>query len=343
MSDKSKLNTRVFLRLLAFAKPYTSILLVAFLSVILIAGLAALRPYIIGEIVNRAIIEAEKPRTLAKGDIDCCWHAGARVGPLQFFGAYFSNLLAQNIIRDMRKKLFQHIVSFKMQYFDRTPIGALVTRVVSDLEAVSEVFSAGLIAIIGDLIMLVAVVVFMLFTNAELTLMALIPIPFLVIATRIFAKVMRKAFQLERQQVTRLNTFVQERISGMAVVQLFNREKVEFDQFVEINKGHRQAHVKAVWAYSIFFPVVEILSSISIALLLVWVAFKVGGESVGDPKDNYKEIIKFTFWIQMLYRPIRQLAEKFNILQRGTVRAERVIEIIDKDEHIQHNGKDKKC
>ncbi len=337
MAGKSKLNTKVFLRLLTFAKPYRSILLVALFSVIVLGFISAARPYVIGEVVKRSLVDDLLPDLLLKGTLLV---VGMLImeAILQFLGAYFSNLLAQNIIRDLRKKLFRHIVSFKMQYFDQTPIGALVTRVVSDLEAVSEVFSAGLIAIVGDVLMLSMVITGMVLTDAKLTLLSLLPIPLLIIATRIFAKVVRKAYQLEQQQVTRLNTFVQERISGMAIVQLFNREKVEYDRFVEINKGHRKAHINAVWAYSIFFPVVEIFSSISIALLLVWVAFQVGGDGLENPKDAYDEILKFTFWIHMLYRPIRQLADKFNILQRGTVRAERVIAILDKDDHIQDFG-----
>ena len=169
--------------------------------------------------------------------------------------------------------------------------------------------------------------------------MTLIPIPLLIIATRIFAKAMHSSFQLERKQVTKLNTFVQEQLTGMAVVQLFNRQKQEFENFQEINKGHRQAHINAVWANSIFFPVVELLSSLSIAFLLVWGALKVGGKNQTEIREMYGQIIAFTLWIYQLYRPIRQLADKFNILQRGTVRAERIFEILDEDKQVQADGK----
>jgi ATP-binding cassette subfamily B protein len=257
---------------------------------------------------------------------------------LQFCGSYLSNLLAQSIIKDIRQKLVGHILSFRMRYFDKTPIGALVTRVVSDLEAITEVFSAGLMDIAGDLLSLLVVLILMFYTNWELSLMTLVPIPLLLFATRIFAHAMRKSFQLERTQVTKLNTFVQERITGMAIVQMFNREKQEYASFEEINKGHRQAHINAVWANSIFFPVVEMLSSMSIALLLVWGALKVEGKSQLEIKQMYGEIIAFTLWIYQLYRPIRQLADKFNILQRGMVRSERVFEVLDLDENIQDAG-----
>jgi ATP-binding cassette subfamily B protein len=225
-----------------------------------------------------------------------------------------------------------------MKYFDQTPIGALVTRVVSDLEAITEVFSSGLMEIVGDLISLIFVLILMFATNWELSLMTLIPIPLLIFATKIFAKAMRNSFQMERLQVTRLNTFVQERLTGMSVVQLFNRQGKEFENFVEINKGHRQAHINAVWANSIFFPVVEILSSLSIAFLLVWGALQISGKSSIEIKEMYAQIIAFTLWINQLYRPIRQLADKFNVLQRGTVRAERIFEILDLEDHVQDLG-----
>ena len=178
----------------------------------------------------------------------------------------------------------------------------------------------------------------MFYTNWELSLMTLIPIPLLIIATRIFAKAMKSAFQLERKQVTKLNTFVQEHLTGMSVVQLFNKNAEEYDKFVEINKGHRRAHINAVWANSIFFPVVEMLSSLSIAFLLVWGAINAGGKSTIEIQAMYGQIIAFTLWIYQLYRPIRQLADKFNVLQRGIVRAERIFEIIDHRDQRQESG-----
>jgi ATP-binding cassette subfamily B protein len=339
MAQKAKLNTKIFFRLVSYAKAYKGILGLAFAASLLIALFSSLRPKLIGDMVKNYIVESQDGSSLL-------FWTGIIIGMLafealfQFAGSYFSNLLAQNIIKDLRIKLFSHIMTFKMQYFDRTPIGALVTRVVSDLEAVSEVFSSGLIDILGDIIMLFTVLGWMFYTNTELTLMTLIPIPILLFATRIFARAMRKSFQLERLQVTKLNTFVQERISGMAIVQMFSREKQEYDSFKEINKGHRQAHVNAVWAFSIFFPIVEMLSSLSIALLLVWGAFQIDGVKPENQTLMYSQIISFTLWINMLYRPIRQLADKFNILQRGTVRAERVFEILDLNDHIQHAGTD---
>ena len=339
MAEKVKLNTKIFLRLVAYAKVYKGIFVLAFGAGLLIAASSALRPKFIGEMLDKYVVHGQDGQMLLTWTLIII---GMLImeSVLQFAGSYFSNLLAQNIVRDLRKKLYKHVISFKMQYFDRTPIGALVTRVVSDLEAVSQVFSSGLIDIMGDIITLLFVLGIMVSVNAKLTLLALLPIPILLIATRIFARAMQKSFQLERMQVTKLNNFVQERISGMAIVQLFSREKQEYTSFEEINKGHRQAHINAVWAFSIFFPVVELLSSLSIAFLLVWGAFQVGGETISIEGSIYGQIISFTLWINMMYRPIRQLADKFNVLQRGTVRAERVFEILDLNEHVQNNGSD---
>ncbi|MEJ6492173.1 MAG: ABC transporter ATP-binding protein [Flavobacteriales bacterium] len=339
MAEKAKLNTKIFLRLVAYAKVYKGIFVLAFGAGLLIAASSALRPKFIGEMLDKYVVHGQDGQMLLTWTLIII---GMLImeSVLQFAGSYFSNLLAQNIVRDLRKKLYKHVISFKMQYFDRTPIGALVTRVVSDLEAVSQVFSSGLIDIMGDIITLLFVLGIMVSVNAKLTLLALLPIPILLIATRIFARAMQKSFQLERMQVTKLNNFVQERISGMAIVQLFSREKQEYASFEEINKGHRQAHINAVWAFSIFFPVVELLSSLSIAFLLVWGAFQVGGETISIEGSIYGQIISFTLWINMMYRPIRQLADKFNVLQRGTVRAERVFEILDLNEHVQNNGSD---
>jgi ABC-type multidrug transport system fused ATPase/permease subunit len=332
----------LFVRLLRMAMPYKRYFIFAFVCIILLSFLGPLRPYIIGEMVDNYIIRNQDKSKLLQ------WSIVIAVllimeGILQLIASYFSNLLAQSVIRDIRTKTFNHILSFKMRYFDKTPVGALVTRVVSDVEAITEVFSAGLMEISGDLISLFFILLLMFSTNWELSLMTLIPVPILIIATRIFAKAMKSSFQFERLQVTKLNSFVQEHLTGMTIVQLFNRQKIEYSKFEEINKGHRQAHINAVWANSIFFPVVELLSSLSIAFLLVWGALKVGGKTSVEIKSMYGQIIAFTLWINQLYRPIRQLADKFNILQRGTVRAERIFEILDQDNHVQEDGTDTTC
>jgi ATP-binding cassette subfamily B protein len=343
MSEKTKINISIFKRLLHYAKPYRKVLILAFFCTIFLAISSPFRPLFIGQfLVKEYIIKFQDENKLLFWFIVLIgWLAIDFV--FQFASTYLSNLVAQNIISDLRIKLFGHLSRFKMHYFDKTPIGTTVTRLVSDLEAISDVFSSGLIDVLGDLLTLIFVTSIMFFINWKLTLLTLIPIPLLIIATKLFAKAMQKSFQLESKQVTKLNTFVQERLTGMAIVQLFSRQNQEFDAFKEINKGHRQAHINAVWAFSIFFPVVELLSSLSIAFLLVFTAYEVQGIKPEVAKLKYVDIIEFTFWINMLFRPIRQLADKFNILQRGTVRAERVFEILDLQEHIQNEGTIAKC
>lgn len=264
-------------------------------------------------------------------------------GAFQFLSTYFSNLFAQSVIRDLRQQLMSHILTFRLRYFDRTPIGSLVTRLVADLEAITDVFSSGMMNIAGDLLSLVFVLILMFTEDWELSLMTLIPIPILIVATRIFARFIRGTLRQEREQVTRLNNFVQERLTGMALVQLFNRQKNEYEEFKEINKAHRAAHINAVWAYSIFFPVVELLSSLSMALLLVWGALKATGRTPDEIEKMYGSITAIILWVHMLYRPIRQLADKFNILQRGVVRAERVFEVLDREDQIQDEGSIDDC
>lgn len=338
MSEQGKLDFKVFKRLIVFVNSYRKILWLSLFCTIALSILSPVRPMVIGNMVNKYIVADQNSNALFNWTMILLAMLAAE-GVLQFLNSYFSNLLAQSVIRDIRKRLFEHISAFRMKYFDKTPIGNLVTRLVSDIEAISEVFSSGLIDILGDILALVAVLVLMTVTNWKLSLLTLIPIPLLLIATKIFAKAMRNSFQQERLQVTRLNTFVQEHITGMSIVQLFNREKQEQKTFEGINHDHKQAQINAVWAFSIFFPVVEILSSLSIALMLVWGAFQFMGENQTSGAQMYQDIFQFTLWVNMLFRPIRQLADKFNILQRGVVRAERVFEVLDMEEDVQTAGK----
>lgn len=337
ISLKNPPKKKLFKRLLYFAKPYRKYLILSLVSVILLSFPGPLRPLLIGKMVDNYIVRTHNPSMLFMGSLVLLGVLMLE-GFLQLVSSYFSNLLAQSVIRDLRQRIIQHFLKFRMSYFDRNPVGAMVTRVVSDMEAITEVFSSGIMEIISDLFSLVFILILMFMKNWELAWMTLVPIPFLLIATRIFARSMKESFQQERLAVTKLNTFVQERLSGMAIVQLFNRQKQEYKRFEKINEGHRQAHIKAVWANSIFFPVVEILSSVSIAFLLVWGALNVAGKTNVEIRSMYGEIFAFTLWINQLYRPIRQLADKFNILQRGTVRAERVFDILDEENEIQSGG-----
>lgn len=336
------LNTKIFLRLLKFSASYKGFLALAILTTIILAVISPARVMWIGNMVDNYITNGKDEKMLLYWTLAIAGLLAVE-SVLQFLASYFSSLLAQSIIFDIRTKLFKHILTFRMKYFDKNSIGGLVTRLVSDLEAIAEVFSAGLMNIAGDLLMLFITIGMMFYMNWELTFYVLIPIPILLIATRIFARAMRKSFQLESTQVGKLNSFVQERLTGINLVQLFNRQKKEYNNFTEINAGHREAHIKAIWANSIFFPFVELLSSLSIALLYVIAVITLEGDSSVGLKDKYGEITAFTLYVHMLYRPIRQLADKFNVLQRGTVRAERVFETLDVNDQIQNTGKQTDC
>lgn len=342
MEKKAKLNINVFKRLLSYWKLYKGLFLIAIICTIILGFLGPLRPAILGYVVDEYITKTQNPSMLLTWTLI----VGAMLlfeGVFQFLSSYFSNLFAQSIIRDLRKELMAKILTLRMSYFDKTPIGALVTRLVSDLQAITEVFSAGLMSGLGDVLAVLIAVIGMFIFDWELALLTLIPIPILLIATRIFARALRKSMKMEREAVNNLNTFVQERLTGMSLVQLFSRQNQEYESFQEINALHRKSHVKAIWANSIFFPFVELLSSFSIALLIVYCAMKVRGLDADQAEAQFGLFVAFTMWIQMLYRPIRQLADKFNIFQRGVVRAERVFEIIDLEDKIQNEGTITEC
>ncbi|MCF8202317.1 MAG: ABC transporter ATP-binding protein/permease [Crocinitomicaceae bacterium] len=332
-----KLQYSLFKRLFSFAKPYKKYLVVAVSATILLAALSPSRPYVIGQIIDRYLLKDKDPNMLLLGSLLVLIMLLSEA-VLQVVGTYFSNLLAQSVIRDLRQKVIRHFMKLRVAYFDKNPVGAMVTRVVSDMEAITEVFSSGMMDIAADLLSLVLIILFMFLTDWQLALMTLIPVPILIWATRIFARAMKSSFQQERQAVTKLNTFVQERLTGMSLVQLFNRQQQEARHFEHINAEHRAAHIKAVWANSIFFPFVELLSSVSIASLLVWGALQAAGKSEQEVSNMFGELFAFVFWISQLYRPIRMLADKFNILQRGTVRAERIFAVLDEQTDVQDKG-----
>lgn len=339
---KNKINFQVFTRLLSYASSYKFYYIIALLSTLILAFVSPSRVKLIGSTIDEYIVKNQNGKLLLVGILIIIGMLLLET-ILQFVSSYYSNLLAQSVIYDIRVKLFKRISTFRMQFFDKHPLGNIVTRLISDLEAITDVFSSGLMSIIGDLLMLIITITLMFMADWELAFYVLVPIPLLIIGTRIFARAMRKSFQLEGQQVARLNSFVQERLTGMSLVQLFNRQKQEYAAFTEINKGHRAAHIKAIWANSIFFPFVEMLSSLSIALLYVITIVNLKGDSSVDMASKFGEITTFTLWVNLLYRPIRMLADKFNILQRGTVRAERVFELLDTENNAQSQGTSTTC
>ena len=252
----------------------------------------------------------------------------------QFLFVFYANLLGQKVVIDLRVELFNKILHFKMAYFDKTAVGRLVTRSVNDIETIASIFSQGLFMIIADLLKMVLVAGVMLYVDWSLSVIVFSVLPIILYATRLFQMSMKKAFEEVRIQVANLNSFVQERISGIKIVQLFSREKIEYDNFVSINKKHKKAWLKTVWFNSIFFPVAEISSSITIGLL-VWY----GGLNVISGGDvSLGTIFLFIQMSQMLFRPLRQIADKFNSLQMGMVAAERIFEILETHSNIEDNG-----
>jgi ATP-binding cassette subfamily B protein len=330
MKDKA-VDFLILKRIFTYVKPYRKNFYFAVSTTILLAAISPVRPYLIQYTFDNYI---------AKSNISMLFNMTILlIGLLitetciQFADTYLTNSLGQNIIKDLRVKLYKHVLNLRLKYYDRTPIGTLVTRAVSDIEVIADIFSQGLIVIMGDLLKLTAILCVMLFTNYKLTLVSLISIPLLLIATYIFKKAVSASFQDVRTQIARLNAFVQEHITGMNIIQIFNREKAEFKKFDEINAKHRDANIRSILAYSIFFPVVEILASVSLALL-VWY----GGRGVLQQTATMGELVAFIMYLNMLFRPIRQLADRFNSLQMGVVSCDRVFKVLDTHEIIENAG-----
>lgn len=325
-------DAKIFMRILRFAKNYRTHFVIATLAVVITALLGAYRPYLLKQAVNDFTIHKNEATLL---DYTLLMFAVLIVEVvLQVLFIYFANWIGQHIIRDMRSKIFRHILQFKMSYFDTTSVGKLVTRVVSDIETIASSFSQGLFMIISDVLKMLVVTVVMLCINWKLALIALAVLPILIYATKLFQIAIKGTFQEVRTQVANLNGFVQERVTGMKIVQLFSREKIEYENFIKINEKHKKAHVKAVWYYSIFFPIAEVLSSIAIGLL-VWFG---GLQSVNNSNVQPGDIMSFIMMTQMLFRPLRQIADKFNTLQMGIVSGERVFGILDTESSIDKRG-----
>ncbi len=319
-------------RVMGYVKPYKSLFLGTSLFAILIAFLSPARPILIQYAFDNFILNPNEYKLLLITLILVVLLITESVS--QYFYTYWANFLGQSVIKDLRLQTYKKIINFRQQFFDKNPIGSLVTRVVSDIETISDIFSQGLLVIIADILKLIIVIIVMFVTDWRLALFSLASIPLLLVATYWFKRSIKSAFQDVRKEVSALNTFVQEHIVGMYIVQLFNREKEEYSRFKKINKAHREAHIRSILYYSIFFPIVEILSAVSVGLLIWW-----GGiESVMSNEVTLGELIAFILYIHMLFRPIRQLADRFNVLQMGMVAAERVFKIIDNSESIEDNG-----
>ncbi len=325
-------NISLLKRVLAYVRPYRIIFLWSIVLTLLLAAVAPVRPLLIGYTLDNHIL---------KGDYNGLLNVTLLMLVLLLFQTVFqyahtllTNKLGQSAIRDLRINVFNHITKLRLKYFDKTPIGQLITRTVSDLETIADIFSEGLIAMIGDLLQIIVIIAFMLWQDWELTLVVLVPMPFLIIATRIFQKAIKVAFQEVRSEVSNLNTFLQEHISGVAIIQYFAREEQEYKKFEKINARYRDANIRSNWYYSIFFPVVELISAMSLGLL-IWYGAKT---ILNNPSIEPGIITMFIMFVNMLFRPIRELADKFNTLQMGMVGAERVFRVLDTNEATIDEG-----
>ena len=324
---------QVFNRLLGHAKKYRTLFIVTTLAAIVLANISAIRPYLVAKTVDQYIKTKDSEGLLLFTSLIFVVLLCEVLLHLSFI--YFANWLGQHIIKDIRLKIFTHVLQFKMAYFDKSSVGRMVTRVVSDVETIAQFFSQGLFMIAGDVLKMGIIAITMLLLNWRLALISFSVLPVLIYATKIFQSAIKSASQQVRIQVANLNGFVQERITGIKIVQLFGREKMEHEKFSKINEAHKKAHIKTVWYFSIFFPIAEIISSLAIGLLVWYGGLKLalnGTVSLG-------EITGFIMMVEMLYRPLRQIADKFTTLQMGMVAGDRVFEVMDTHENISKEGK----
>lgn len=331
MKSKKFIDTAILRRLFAYTKPYKKTVLGVSALTIILAVLSPAVPVLFQQAIDKPVLQ---------GNIQSLSYYMTAIfviitlqAILQYTYSYYSNALGQNVIRDMRKNLFGHLTYLNVKYFDNTPIGTLITRVISDLETIADVFEAGLLMIVSDLLKLTVILGIMLYSSWELTLIAMSVLPFLLLAGWFFKEGTKKSFQEVRTQVAQLNTFLQEHVTGMYVVQIFNREKEEYQRFQQINTKHQNAHIKSVFYYSVFFPVVEIISAVAIGLI-IWY----GSKEIVREHFTFGLIVAFVMYIGQLFQPIRNLADRFNTLQMGVVSGQRLFDLLETQEITENKG-----
>jgi ATP-binding cassette subfamily B multidrug efflux pump len=326
-------DTRLFKRILQYTKPYQLRFRGVIAFAISLSVFAALRPYLLKQTVDGYIKTHDQQGLLLY--ISLMGIVLLAEVFSQYYFVFWANWLGQDIVKDIRTKLFKHILSFRMKYFDHVPVGQLVTRSVSDIEAIARIFSQGLFMIISDLMKMVVVLFFMFYMNWKLTWIVIVAMPILVFFTRIFQRKMQVAFEEVRNEIANMNSFVQERVTGMKIVQLFNREDIEFDKFKNINDKHRKAWIKTILYNSIFFPIADIISSLTLGFIVLYGGFKILN---GDSFTTFGDLFSYTMFIGMLFNPLRQIADKFNEMQLGMIAANRVFDILDTQDQIQDTG-----
>lgn len=337
-------------RVFRFAAPYKKKFYISLVLAILLAILSPIRPWLIQVTINDWVPKGAKATTLlTKMDVVnvVIWITIIQVGLLlvevlfRFYFSFLTAWLGQTVVKDLRVKVYRKILGLNLSQFDTTPIGTLTTRTINDIEAINDIFAEGLIPIIADLLSIIAILVFMFWVDWRLTFISLAPFPFLIIATYYFKESVNKSFIRVRNAVASLNAFVQEHITGMAIVQAFAAEEKEFNKFKKINREHRNANIKAIFAYSVFFPLVEIVLAVGTGLMVWWAAthaLDLKGVQEEEAQSLIGKMISFYLCLNLLFRPLRVIADKFNVLQMGMVASERVFKVLDNDDYIQTEG-----
>jgi len=340
-AKKSFFDFTLLKRVLEFTRPYKKRFVGSIVLAIVLAAFTPVRPFLIQLTVDKYIASAN--RSFVDEAIEALiWITIFQIGLtiletiLRFYFSYTTSWLGQAVVKDMRVKVFGKVLNLNLRQFDRTPIGTLTTRTVDDIERINDIFADGLIPIIADLLSILCVLGIMLYTDWQLTLICLIPFPIIIVATYYFKESVNKSFHRVRNAVSNLNAFVQEHITGMYIVQAFAAEKREQKKFDEINKEHRNANIKAIFAYSVFFPLVEIVLALSMGLIVYWTA----KEALSMQVSQYGKVMSFILYLNLIFRPLRVIADKFNVLQMGMIASERVFKVLDNDDTLPPAPKD---
>ena len=329
--ESGKFDLHLLGRVLVLAKPHRRPFITSGILAVLLAPLATSRPLLIQQMVDHYILIPDPSGLLTMTLVILAILVIEVL--MRYVFIYTTNFLGQSVIKDLRVRVFQHITHLKLKYFDKTPIGTSTTRTINDIQTINDVFSQGTITILADLLTVVTVLIIMLVTSWKLTVICMLTMPFLIIASYLFKEKVKAAFQKVRNQLQKMNSFLQEHITGMRIVQIFTAEGRERDKFRTINRAYTQANLDSITAYAVFFPVVEIISATSLALMIWW-----GAHSAISGEVSLGALIAFPLYLNMLFRPIRMLADKFNTLQMGLVAADRVFGVLDNNEFIQNNG-----
>lgn len=327
----NKFDWSILMRILSLGKQYKRLFLLSAILAIVIAPVSIIRPLLINKAVDDYILHFDFDGLL-KITLVMLGVLMLEV-VLQYFFVFMSNLLGQNVIRDLRAKVFRHVLSLNLTYFDRTPVGTSTTRTINDIESINEVFTQGVLIMIADVLKIVAVIVTMFIVSVRLTLIVLVTMPLIIVATYIFKEKVKVAYQRVRSEIANMNAFLQERLSGMYIVQIFNAEEKEKRKFRKINRSYTQANLDSILYYAIFFPVVEIISALALALLVWWGAKGILGGGV-----TFGSLVIFPIFLNMLFRPMRMLADRFNTLQMGIVAGERIFHLLDRRDTIRDAG-----